>query len=911
MQEDCTESHITIVSWDEPSALARCIQVQARKQGAFVTQRPLIRSEGHETNAELNASRLIFLTELEDPPETCVECLDLVLTNRVSSLIQHAKSLLWVVQNDCIGRNRPAPRLRLRERVVQDSPGVGLQMATMYFEAAADRNEAMAQEVLRREYLLPRSEDTEFHQFEGRWLIPRLLPDQRLTQDFARLPELDNEIEPVILKESGPLHLSTRYDGSLDALAFEKCTAMDGAILPGYLEVEVKAVGMNMTVSTAIRGRQIVFEIGLTKENYSQDLLSLTGKHGTGCFSSEFAGIIVATADNIVDFQVGDTVFGLWPGRFGNLIRVPKWLCQKTRPGDAMEAAATLPQAYCTAWYAIVEAGRTLPGDRILIQSASGGVGMAAIIVARSIGAEVYATAGTASKRATLRDLGIPECRIFSSREVTEHTAMRRVTGGHGFDVVLNTSSGDYLHTVSWPMVAPFGRFVELRSSATLATEGGIWNLGKMSEGASIIPVDISRLCVQRPGVVANVMEAIGDRYRSGAFTSLPYKSFPVSQLGQAYADFSRFKHTGKLVLTYDDSNTVPFLPMPETFGFDHNGTYVLIGALGWFTQKLARWMVQKGARRLIIVGPPEPAHSGQAGFLGQLMAAGVAVAHIEVKASNMDNLRQVLAAAITSPLRGVIDVAGGLEETLKPNSEIVSCEEGTSSWQSTTSRDLLRSIIVDKNLSFDFLASLNTVANSTSYREGPNTEHSCRYQEEQYLPWTSIFVMPTQDKNKMLGLICAALLDLSAHALGQAQETIYILPAANTGKSGDQCSIPQQRDARWAIVDSHEKTIMRRAKTVLARPTGATPAAGAAGDTTCDLQNQVMERLSKLLWIRRERLGVEMSLQNVGIDSMIASEFRSWIQQTFNVSISIMELVSQGMTIGKLAKVLIGESKV
>ncbi|RYP40773.1 hypothetical protein DL767_001419 [Monosporascus sp. MG133] len=890
-QEDHTEEHITVVSWDKPTALANFIEDQARRQGASVTHKSLMFLEGHETEVGMNASRLIFLAGLDQAVDTGTEDSDLVIISRAAPMLQQAESLLWVTQKDLM-RGSQLTKSPLHERVAWCATSAGLKVASMDFEATANRDEAMAKEILRRQSLLPRLEDTEFRQLEGRWLIPRFLPDQQLTQAFAGLQGLGKTTSRTVLGRSGPLRLSTKGDGSLNTLVFEKNTDVDGAIPLGYLEIKVKATGMNMI-----------------------DFLGLTGSQGTDCLSSEFAGLVTATADDVVDFSVGDAVFGLWPGRFENVARVPELVCQRMRPGDAFEAAATLPLAYCIAWQAVVEAGRTQPNDRILIQSASGGIGMAAITVARSIGAEVYATAGSAAKRAALHDLGIPERRIFSSRDVTEEAVMRRATGGRGFDVVLNTSSGDYLHAVSWPIVAPFGRFVELRRSASLAAEGGIWNLKKISDGVSIIPMDISRLCVQKPGAIANAMRAIGVRYRSGAFAALPYRSFPIAQLGQAYSEFSRFEHTGKLVLSYGDGDSVSYLPVAEAPRFHHDGKYMLIGAVGELMIHLTRWMVQNGARHLIFVGPYPSAQGGHAGFFKELMAAGVTAEHFEGKASSMNDVRQAVSAVSTLPLRGAIDVAVELQEPPRSVCESGTDEEGAKGQQAAVLRNLY-SVITDGNFDLDFLALLGT---TTGLTHGPDADDLCRFQQIRGLPSASIHVVPTQPMYEILELVCVALSDASAHAARQAQEPIYILPDTDAGSSSDPPSILQQQDARWAVVKSQDNMLRRRAATLQSRPAATAADITSAVDDIHDIhdiddiddiQSQVIDRLSKLLWIPRERLRTEVSLDVVSIDSMIASEFLSWIQQTFNASISMMELLSQDMTIEKLAKVLCGKDK-
>ncbi|KAL7929711.1 acyl transferase domain-containing protein [Trichoderma chlorosporum] len=858
-QQVCAEDQqITIVSFDKPTDLAKCIEDGAQRQGASVAHRSLNLSKGHyETRVGQKAGRLIVLVDLEQVVDAGAEDVDRILREMAVPLLEEATSLLWVTQKSLMGGDQPA-RSYLHERMVQYGTDAGLKVASMDFEAAAERGEAMAKEILRRESLLLRLEDTEFRQLEGRWLVPRLLPDRRLAQDLAQSQGLDRTTLSTLLGQSGRLQLSAKSDGSLDTLAFEKNMNVDGAIPSGYLEIQVKAIGVNM-----------------------MNLLGLTGSQGADCLISEFAGVVAATADDVVDFLVGDAVFGLWPGRFDNLARVPQSVCQRMRPGDSFEAAATLPLAYGTAWQAVVEAGRARSGDRVLIQSAAGGVGMAAVNVARSVGAEVYATAGSVAKRAALRDLGIPEHRIFSSRDAAEEPAMRRATGGRGFDVVLNTSSGDYLHAVSWPLVAPFGRFVELRKSTTLAAEAGIWNLRKMSQGISIIPVDMTYLCEQRRSAIADVMQAIGARYRSGVFAPLPYRSFPISQLRQVYSEFSRFEHTGKLVLTCDDDDAVPCLPMPEAARFHDNGSYLLIGAMGELMVHLTMWMVQSGVRHLIFLhaGPPP---SARAGFFDNLVAAGVTVAHVESSTINRNDVQQAVASASTLPLRGIVNVAAELQESPR---------EGAQGQQATVPGHVL-SMMISGYPDLDFSILLGATAN-VIYGG---------------LPWTKIHLTPAQTTHEMLELICVALSDASRRAAKRVQEPIYIVPHTDAGSSNNPCSNAQHQDARWAVVKSHNSTQSRRAARALSNGYSAATSAGIVGAID-DIRNQVVDRLSKLLWIPQERLRAEMSLHGVGIDSMIASEFRSWIQQTFRTSISMMELLSQNMTIEKLAKVLGGEN--
>ena len=160
----------------------------------------------------------------------------------------------------------------------------------------------------------------------------------------------------------------------------------------------------------------------------------MTGGLDTSNLSWEFSGIVTHIGSDVQDLKEGDRVFGFHAGKFGNVTRVPAEVCQKAC-GD-FEQLATLPFAYCTAFYAIVTVGHTQPGETVLIQSATGGFGMAAVGVPRLQQADVYITAGTESKRQMLHDMGIATDHIFDSRNITAYADLKAATGGRGFDLV-------------------------------------------------------------------------------------------------------------------------------------------------------------------------------------------------------------------------------------------------------------------------------------------------------------------------------------------------------------------------------------------------------------------------------------------------------------------------------------------
>lgn len=645
-----------------------------------------------------------------------------------------------------------------------------------------------------------------------------------------------------------------------------------------------------------------------------QDFEAVTGSHATNQPSSEFSGVVTAVSDDVADFAVGDRVFCLWPGRFENIVRVPARMCQLMRPEDSFEMAATLPLAYCTAWTAVVEAAHTEANERILIQSATGGVGMAAIAVARSIGAEIYATAGDASKREALCDMGIPEDHIFSSRDPAVAAAMKKQTEGRGFDVVLNVSSGDYLHTVSWPLVAPFGRFVELRRSPDMASYDGVGSPNKSAEGVSILPVDILRLCRQKPAAVARAMSAIGTRYRDGDLAALPHKVFPVSRLGQAYTEFSRFEHTGKLVLGYSDDDQLPYFPTVEPPTFREDGAYLVVGPLRDITTQLVRWMIRNGAQRLVFLEPGSPqGRESITPFHDELVAAGISATFLTGTATNIDHVRRAMTAFAPYAIRGVFHTAGlrvspevgSKSDIIETHSEELAAEEihGLANIQTVV-------LETDRDLD-DFVVLTAAEPLSRTLETGYDLAANALYwsRREQGLPCTRIHLGAAAPTHRMLELLSTSLSRSYVPDASPMEGPIYILndaaaPQQDEDESGGASAGAScgQQDASWAVYTNHQNTLKRRAAAANIKASEATVRAQGG-----NVKELIADRLSKLLWIPRERLRIDMSLSSMGIDSMIASEFRSWVQQTFHASVGMLELLAQQTTVEKLEQLVSG----
>ncbi|MBO0863756.1 MAG: zinc-binding dehydrogenase [Mycobacterium sp.] len=202
-----------------------------------------------------------------------------------------------------------------------------------------------------------------------------------------------------------------------------------------------------------------------------------------------------------------------------------------------------MPVAVVTAWYALTHLARVSAGDRVLIHSATGGTGLAAIAVTRSLGAEVLATAASAEKRAYLRGMGIEHVMDSRSLDFVEQT--RAATGG--VDVVLNSLSGPAIRG-GLQTLRPFGRFIELGVRDILADAA--LGLAPLQHNITFSTVNLIEVQQQRPELFERILDEVVERLCSKQLTALPGRTFALDEAGEAFRVMAGAQHIGKLVLT-------------------------------------------------------------------------------------------------------------------------------------------------------------------------------------------------------------------------------------------------------------------------------------------------------------------------------------------------------------------------
>ena len=357
-------------------------------------------------------------------------------------------------------------------------------------------------------------------------------------------------------ENAGALTLAGGRSGGLDALGWKLCEPRPPG--PGEVEIEVHAAGLNF--------RDVMWAMGLLPEEALVD-----GFAGPN-FGLECAGIVSAVGAEVEDLKVGDRAMAFAPASLGTRVVTVASAVAPIPPQLGFAAAATLPVAFVTVIYALGNLAQLEPGETVLIHSAAGGVGLAAIQYARHRGAVVIATAGSAVKRAFLRLAGADH--VLNSRDLGFADAIRQITGGEGVDIVLNSLSGDAMER-SLEVLKPFGRFLELGKRDFYLNRR--LHLRPLRQNISYFAIDVDQLPLRRPALARSLLGEISALLVEGAIRPLAHRVFRFSEIDDAFRLMQSSGHIGKLVLVPDADVELP-LREPPQFVARGDGTYLVTG---------------------------------------------------------------------------------------------------------------------------------------------------------------------------------------------------------------------------------------------------------------------------------------------------------------------------------------------
>lgn len=386
--------------------------------------------------------------------------------------------------------------------------------------------------------------------------------------------------------------------------------------------------------------------------NFRDTLVALGAYPGEAPpYGAECAGIVESLGPGISGFQPGDRVVALAESSLASHVTVRSDLARLTPPGLRFAVAASAPVAYLTADIGLRRLGGMKAGDRVLIHAATGGVGLAALALARRVGAEVFATAGTTEKRAYLRSLGV--INVFDSRSLEFADQVLHATEGQGVRLVLNSLTGAFVGA-SLRTLSKEGVFLELGKRE-------IWTPQQVAAARPDVTYhvfDAGSMAKADPALFQTCMAEILPALATGEIARAPLDVTPLTAAQGALRRMAQARHIGKLVLAVPPSST-------DLAPVRGDGAYLISGGLGGVGLGAARWLARRGARRVILIGRHAPGAAALEA-IDALKSRGLDVRVAQADIADREAMAAVIAEATTdSPLRGIVHAAGSAHNGL------------------------------------------------------------------------------------------------------------------------------------------------------------------------------------------------------------------------------------------------------
>ncbi|CAI7567668.1 unnamed protein product [Penicillium viridicatum] len=846
---------------------------------------------------------------------------------QLKSITDRVAKIVWVVNGGFVGGESPdfAPVLGLSRALMLEQPSLQFAVLDVDDKSASSPN-ILHNIVNVLDRLIHQPEpDFEFSQRDGVLHISRWEPDERLNETF-RLKQ-NNETIDLPLGISGRCELGIKNPGQMDTIHFvrkEYATALH----PDDVEISVKSVGMN-----------------------AKDLYAISAKVDTkdASCSCECAGVITAVGDNVSEFKTGDRVVAMAPGHFATVERFPTWAVCKMSDEEDFTTTSTIPIVFSTVIYGLKHRANLQPGETILIHSAAGGVGIAAIQYAKHLGAKIFATVGNESKKSFLVEkYALDPAHIFSSRDSSFLSAIMEATSGQGVDVVLNSLTGDLLHS-SFEACADFGRFIEIGKRDIL--DHGVLDMSTFGRNVSFMAFDLSNLYLSNKKAHHQLWKSLLtdslDLVRSKICEPCsPIKTFDVSDITDAFRHFSLGTRLGKVTVSFQDPDLkVRVIPTKYETAFSAQKCYLMVGCLGGLGRSLSKWMISCGARRFVFLGRSGSDKPEAKELVDDLRAQGANVTVIRGDVCRYEDVERALGAA-DYPIGGVIQASMALSEALWSDMP-------HSAWHTTLNPkvqgtwNLHNALSQGRDSQLDFFVMTSSISGTVGTATESNycaansfLDAFARYRNRLGLPAISIgYGMISEvgylhehpeiealmkrkgihpiNEDELIQIMNMALVNqrpgawdsrydhLAGSHLLTGVEFIGLHEQRERGFEGDNHVFADPRAALFTASFTRRAAGEVETHSAAAHlPREIARALRDHKDTASvldELRAVVSRKLSNLILLPESQLEADRPLGEFGLDSMLAAEFRTFIFRTFEVDVPFVVLLKRSTTVNLL----------
>lgn len=707
----------------------------------------------------------------------------------------------------------------------------------------------------------------------------------------------------VKLNASGSYYQTVlRESGILESIGFRQVAPLP--LQEEDVEIDIKAAGINFKDVLNLNGL-------LTQESVEGGLVG--AQLGLEC-----SGIVSKVGKNVTHVKVGDPVLAFAPNCFAGKTVTPQQCVVKKPEHLSYEEAATITLVYLTAYHCMFNLGQLEKGERILIHSATGGVGMAAVALAQMKGIEIFATAGTDQKRALLKKMGVNN--IYDSRSITFHDEIMHDSHGEGLDLVLNSLSGKAI-IQSIKCLRPFGRFVEI-GKTDIYNDMSL-HLKRFGDNLSYFAVDIDRLMVQRPKKAAKLFQSVIQLFDQNLIKAHPYELFNINDIGNAIDFIAKGKHIGKVVLTMEDQ-TVTALPM-ENIAFSSELSYIVTGGASGFGIEIAKWMVDKGAKNLALVSRSGPKTEYDHSWINKLKEDGINIIIEKLDLSQQDQVNNMVKQVSKhAPIGGVIHGAAVLQDStiLKMNKEVFSnvfIPKAIGAWNLH---------LATEDLDLDFFLSLSSISSvfglpgQSNYSSANNfLDKLVSYRKSKGLRAQSINLgvlgqyagMSKEGGNVLKVLENQGWLPLTLKQVMNKIEKVLL--------EGDEVRMAANIDwVKFRDFFNHLKDDAKFAHLLTdeALKVGGSKSSGASlkdkviaanGSGRDLLSGYLKEALARILGTTPDKLDENKSVSAIGLDSLMMNQLRNWILQKLEFNYPLMKL-SKGPSMVEIADHILSNLK-
>ncbi|KAM3417874.1 hypothetical protein BST61_g6094 [Cercospora zeina] len=846
---------------------------QASKNGLDVNLKQLLQVEPEKGT---------YFAFIDNPTRSIATDMSEEDFKRIRSVLLESAGLLWIVPD---GSHPDSATMKgfLRSLRIEDA-----SKPLLYLEGVP-RNDTGAETVLKiaarldNDFLL---DDQEFVYASDELYVPRLIADAAGEGKFDTRPK---QVERGLQKaaahdETNTLQMTVDAVGSLDSIYYRRVNLLESPLGEDEVLIKVQATGVNF-----------------------RDLLLVLGSMPWHSPGLEGVGIATKVGSKVTRVKPGDRVFHMWMQEgYADHVRTPIAYVQKYPDWLSPSEMASIPVAYCTAYWCLVRVAKVQKGETVLIHAASGAVGQACITVGQHLGADVFVTAGSDVKRDFLHEkFSIPRNRIFSSRNASFRNEILCATEGKGMDVIVNSLSGSLLEQ-TWLTIAAFGRFVEIGKRDLLANN--YIGLRPFANNVSFHAIDL-RQFLQRPQIVQECLADIVELLeRKVIQPSSPITEIPISDVPIALRKLQTGQNIGKVVVTIPEGVEVygeqPKIINPPAL-LKTDATYLITGGTGGIGRSLAEWMLDQGAQNVVLLGRSGGSSPEVAELLQKYAGSEVQLRAVKCNVGDKSSLKHALAEIADLPaVGGVIHGAVYLRDAFLINTTY-------DDWKKITAPKINAAWNLHELCpNLDFFVNLASIAGVTgnagqTIYAGTTTflEAFAKHRRSLGMPAITINLPVISDAGIA---VKNNLSDLLRQTIGVWLDTrgVQTLVRDAILASKDMSTMELQSRAATSFIRSPtasgtvlpwERFEMFSAMKNTSASSRDTTAQHGRNHTPETFIEALMARVCTLTMLDADEVTPDGDLNDYGLDSLVSVELRNWITRETGVEVALNQILSMG----------------